>query len=55
MYGQHPLRVPKDPLLVRVGGEVVGGRVVGGHVEEQPAVLGGGVLRAMRTRIGKNS
>ena len=52
---QHLLGVAQDPLLVRVGGEVVGGGVVGGHVEEQPAVLGSGVLRTMRTRIGENS
>ena len=36
---EHLFCVPENPLLVRVGGEVVGGGVVRSHVVEEPAVL----------------
>ena len=49
------LSVQKSFLPFYIKSSHPGGGVVGGHVEEQPAVLGGGVLRAMRTRIGENS
>ena len=36
---EHLLSVAENPLLVRVGGEVIGGCVVRRHVVEEPAVL----------------
>ena len=50
--GQHLLRVPEDPLLVGVGGQVVGGRVVAADVQEHVLVLGGAVFRAVGGGIG---
>ncbi len=47
MNGLHFVSVAQDPLLVRVGGEVVGGRVVGCHVEEQVTELGRRVFRTV--------
>ena len=45
---QHLLSMAEDPLLVRVGSEVVGGGVVARHVVEQILVLRGRVLRTVR-------
>ena len=49
MYRLHLLCMPEDPLLVRVGREVVGRGVVGCHVKEQVLVLRCRVLRSMRS------
>ena len=54
MNGQHLLRMTEDPLLVRVGGEVVGGSVVGGHVVEEVLVLRSRVLRTVRGRVAQH-
>ena len=51
MYGQHPLRVPEDPLLVRVGGVVISWGVVSRSVEKQLLVLGRAVLGSMGSRV----
>ena len=49
MDRQHLLSVTEDPLLVRVGSEVVGRSVVGRHVVEQILVLRSRVLGAVRS------
>ena len=54
MNWQHLLSMAEDPLLVRVGGEVVGGGVVARHVVEQILVLRGRVLGAVRSRETKD-
>ena len=51
MYGQHPLRVPEDPLLVRVGGVVISWGVVSRSVKEQVLVLGRTVLGSVGSRV----
>ena len=51
MYGQHPLRVSEDPLLVRVGGVIISGGVVGRSVQEQLLVLGRAVLGSVGSRV----
>ena len=54
MNWQHLLSVTEDPLLVRVGSEVVGRSVVARHVVEQVLVLRGGVLGPVGGREPKD-
>ena len=51
MYGQHPLRVPEDPLLVRVGGVVISWGVVSRCVKEEVLILGRTVLGSVGSRV----